>query len=622
MMASPDMSNWLGDFLFVSGGDVDVDAITHRLSVANAWPAWVEGRDTVHLNPAPGVHVWYRGGVVLAGAGSAGGLGLCLQPLADAGYSEHAALDTVRNWIDARVADPSALRGRFAFVFWDAASQQVVALTDRFRTCALMQAPVGRGGVAITTDVRLFTGTGLVQRRVHWPALYHYLNFSYVPAPSCAIEHVHKLGPAQCLHWRGGRVESSRWWQPLYPGDLGGTDDDKARALKGRMIDVVSRYGRPDPEGWGTFLSGGTDSTSIASILRSTRPQGVQTFSIGFAEQGYDELGYSRLATQTLGLQGHEVRVSEADAVAIVPRLAAAFDEPFGNSSAIPTYYGANLAFAHGVQTLVAGDGGDEIFGGNERYRKDAIFGLYRSSPPPLQWLGDAGARLLAPFDLRFTNRVRNFVQRSAMPQPDRFYSDDSFASRHYSELLSEAFRSHVLRDDSLDLQRRVYADAPADDELHRVMYLDLAMTIADNDAVKVVRASKLAGVQVAFPYLDPDLIEFTGRLPARDKVRGLNKRHLFKLATADILPEAIRKKKKQGFALPVSVWLARKGAFRELAHDIVFSRRSIERGYFAPGPVRTLFQHHERGAWDHGQELYSLLMLELWHRQHVDHHG
>jgi asparagine synthase (glutamine-hydrolysing) len=616
------MSAWLGDFLLVQGGDVDVDGITHRLAMADAWPPWCESRDTVYLNPAPGTHLWYRGSVVVSLGGSAGGLGLCLQPLSDAGHSERAALDTIRRWVDGRSADPSPLRGRFAFVLWDAATQQVVALTDRFRTCSLLQAPVGLGGVAITTDLRLLTGTGLVERRIHLPALYHYLNFSYVPAPVCAVENVEKIGPGQRLHWRAGRVEAARWWQPRYPGDLDGSDEDKAKSLRKSMVDVVSRYGRPDPQGWGTFLSGGTDSTSIASILRSTRPQGVKTFSIGFAEQGYDELGYSRLATETLGLTGHEVRVSEADAVALVPKLAHAFDEPFGNSSAIPTFYGANLACAHGVHTLVAGDGGDEIFGGNERYRKDAIFGLYRSAPSPVQWLGDAGARLLAPLDLRFTNRVRNFVERSAMPQPDRFYSDDSFASRHYDELLTAAFRNRVQRDESLDVQRRVYADAPADDELHRVMYLDLAMTIADNDAVKVVRACKLAGVQVAFPYLDPELIEFTGRLPARDKVRGLNKRHLFKLATADILPEAIRKKKKQGFALPVSVWLARKGAFRDLAHDIVFSRRAVERGYFETAYVKTLFKHHERGAWDHGQELYSLLMLELWHRQTIDHHG
>jgi asparagine synthase (glutamine-hydrolysing) len=150
-------------------------------------------------------------------------------------------------------------------------------------------------------------------------------------------------------------------------------------------------------------------------------------------------------------------------------------------------------------------------------------------------------------------------------------------------------------------------------------MYLDLKMTIADNDVVKVVRAAKLAGVQVVFPYLDRSLIDYTGRLPASDKVRGLQKRYLFKMATQSILPEEIRKKKKQGFGLPVSVWLRRSGVFHQMVHDIVLSPQAIGRGYCQSGFVRQLIERHERGAWDHASEIYMLLMLELWHREYID---
>jgi asparagine synthase (glutamine-hydrolysing) len=171
-------------------------------------------------------------------------------------------------------------------------------------------------------------------------------------------------------------------------------------------------------------------------------------------------------------------------------------------------------------------------------------------------------------------------------------------------------------------VQRRIYAEAQADCTLHRLMYLDLKMTIADNDIVKVVRAARMAGVDVVFPYLDRRLVDFTGRLPGTDKVRGASKRHLFKLATDDILPEAIRKKKKQGFGLPVSVWLRRGGRYHDLVHDVVLSPRSVSRDLFDPAFVRRLIERHERGAWDHASEIHMLLMLELWHREHVDAHG
>ncbi|TXC66417.1 hypothetical protein FSC37_12905 [Piscinibacter aquaticus] len=319
------------------------------------------------------------------------------------------------------------------------------------------------------------------------------------------------------------------------------------------------------------------------------------------------------------GLNPHEYRVSEADAVQAIGQLVRAYDEPFGNASAIPTYYCARIAADTGVSMMIAGDGGDEIFGGNERYFKDKIFEAFHTAPAWVRGLGHGAAAMLKGSDSRFANRVKNFVHRASLPNPDRFYSDDSFASDHFDELLSADFRSRVGIDDALDVQRRIYAQASADCTLHRLMYLDLKMTIADNDVVKVVRAARSAGVDVMFPYLDPRLIEFTGRLPGSDKVRGNNKRHLFKLATEHVLPEAIRKKKKQGFGLPISVWLRRNGPYGALAHDVVLSDRALQRGYAQPDFIRHLIRRHQSGAWDHSPEIHSLMMLELWHREFVD---
>ena len=609
------MSGPLGEFLVCLGAGGALPAM-QRLRDVSAWPAWRGAPAEVRFSePAPGVAVWTRGEVRQLGEAGVGGIGLAMEP-GGAGDPSGAAL---QRWMSERRWSNEGLRGRYSYVLWDAAERRLLACVDPFRTYPIYYASSG-DTLLVASDLRLILASGLVPARVCVSALYHYLNFSYVPAPHCAIEGVSKLAAGHCIESRGGAVQVRKHWDAVYPADLRGSDDDRARELRDRMVSAVSGYRPATALAWGTFLSGGTDSSSIASILsRASSPGKVSSFSIGFAEEGYDELSYSRLAAERFGLDAHERSVGEADAVAAIPRLIDAFDEPFGNSSAIPTYYCADLASQSGVGLLVAGDGGDEIYGGNERYRKDQIFEWFHRSPALVRGAGHALAGALKGVDSRFANRIKNFVYRGSLPNPDRFYSDDSFASDQFEALLSDGFRAKVGRDDSLDVQREIYRAAQADCNLHRLMYLDLKMTIADNDVVKVVRSSRLAGTQVAFPYLDRELVEYTGRLPGSDKVRGLEKRYLFKRATEEILPVEIRKKKKQGFGLPVSVWLRRPGPFRDMVHDVVMSSRAASRGYFRTEHVDHLMKRHERGAWDHSAEIYLLLMLELWHRQYVD---
>lgn len=609
------MSGPLGEFLVCVSASGEVPALD-RLRDAARWPAWRGAPGEIRCSaPAPGIAVWTRGDVREAVGARAGGIGLAIEP-GGAGDPAGAAL---QRWMAERKWSNEGLRGRYVYVLWDADERRVMACVDPFRTYPVYHA-MADGCLLVASDLRLILATGLVPAQVSPAALYHYLNFSYVPAPHCAIEGVAKLPAGHCLDGRPGAAEVRKHWDAVYPADLRGSDDERASELRQRMIDAVSGYRPSGDAAWGTFLSGGTDSSSIASILsRSAGARKVSSFSIGFAEEGYDELAYSRLAAQRFGLDAHERSVGEADALAAIPKLIDAFDEPFGNSSAIPTYYCADLAAQSGVGLLVAGDGGDEIYGGNERYRKDRIFEWFHQSPAFVRGAGALIANAVKGADTRFANRIKNFVHRGSLPNPDRFYSDDSFASDQFEELLSDGFRSRVGRDDSLDVQRAIYRTAQADCNLHRLMYLDLKMTIADNDVVKVVRASRLAGTQVVFPYLDRGLVEYTGRLPGSDKVRGLEKRYLFKRATEDILPLEIRKKKKQGFGLPVSVWLRRPGAFRDMVNDVVLSPRAAGRGYFRTEHVEHLMKRHERGAWDHSAEIYLLLMLELWHRQYVD---
>ena len=563
---------------------------------------------------SPDIAVWAQGEICHDGGADIGGIALGMSPASPDFETARPGANAINAWIRDRSWTPAGERGRHCQIFWDIAARRLVAVVDAFRTIPVYYA-VTSDWVVCTSDLRLILATGVVTPTASSSAIFHYLNFSYVPSPYTAIEGIEKLPAGHALEYDNGTARATRYWHLRYPEDLAAPEQERVGMLHDRIVSTVQRY-RPTEGAWGTFLSGGTDSSSIAGILaREPGAAKVATFSIGFDEEGYDELGYAQIAADHFGLAPRMRRVDEAYTVALIPRLAAEFDEPFGNASAIPTYACAELAAAEGVSTLIAGDGGDEIFGGNERYRKDVIFDRYFRAPWPVRAAGSVAAHLLKPFDFRFGNRVRNFVSRGSLPNPDRFYTDDSFASDHFAELLGESFRSRISPDDSLDVQRAIYAVSQAPSEIHRLMYLDLMMTIADNDIVKVTRAARLANVAVAFPYLDRDLVEFTGRLPGSDMVHGLEKRYLFKLAMQDILPQAIRAKKKQGFGLPTAVWLRNRGAYRELTYDTILSSNALARGYFRPEFIRELLQRHDRGQWDYSPELYRLLMLELWHR-------
>ncbi len=523
-------------------------------------------------------------------------------------------------------ADPDAVlsgrvdgyRGKFARVEIDEGEQSFSACTDPMRQVPLFLLEA-KGLVAVATDLRLLTQLPGFAPSVSSQAIYHHLNFSYIPTPFTIFENVRKLPPGArlCADDAGVRVE--RYWRPRYPEDFTGGEDDLARALRQQMETSIGGYVRPDAEA-ACFLSGGTDSSTIAGILAKTAGAArTHAFSIGFAEEAFDELEYARTAAKAFGIQHHERRIDAEETLAAIDILVEAFDEPFGNSSAVPTFYCADLARGLGHDCLLGGDGGDEIFGGNERYAKDYYFQLFHDLPSPLKAIGGVLGASLKPVDQRFANRIKNFLHRGALANPERFYTDDSFASDYYQDLLTADFREKCPERSSLAILDRHFAETGASAELNRLMYIDLQMAIADNDLTKVNRSAKAAGVSVLYPYLTPELIQFMGRVPHDLKVKRTAKRYLFKKAVAPILPEAILTKKKQGFGLPFGHWFRHDPKISAFLRDILMSQRCRERGYLESGFLTTLLDRHQQGVWDYSNELWLLLMLELWHQRFVD---
>jgi len=413
----------------------------------------------------------------------------------------------------------------------------------------------------------------------------------------------------------------TRYWDMRYGLTGDGRESRMARKLESVVEGAVAANcaGADVPE-LGAFLSGGTDSSTVVGLMTRVAKCPVNAFSIGFQEQSFNELGYARLAAQKFQSKHFTYLVGPDDCFQALPEMVRFFDEPFGNSSAIPTYFCARLAAENGVKVLLAGDGGDELFGGNERYATDKIFESYHSIPRLVRQGLIEPVLNRVPQSSSLVGKMRNYVRRANLPPIERLVSFQFLSSSNPEEVFDADFYPALDDYRVSDVPTQYYREAPARAHLDRLLYVDVKVTLGDSDLPKVTRMCELAGMRVRFPFLDRQVAEFSGSIPARLKVKGFEKRYLFKRAFRDLLPAEIIRKKKHGFGIPVANWLKSDARFRELSHDVILSRRSAERGYFRRSFLEDLFRKHEADDSSYyGDILWTFLALELWHRQVVD---
>ena len=329
---------------------------------------------------------------------------------------------------------------------------------------------------------------------------------------------------------------------------------------------------------------------------------------------------YARIVSGKFGTEHHEYLVRAQDCLEVLPGMIRHFDEPFGNSSAIPTYFCARLASQNGVSVLLAGDGGDELFGGNSRYRDEIIFELYQAVPRTLRKAFIEPVLRYLPLRQELFVKARKYVSRSNLPNPQRYYSYNLLGAFSPAEVFESDFLASLENYSVLDIPSAYYRQAPAHNHLNRLLYLDVKITLGDNDLCKVTRMSEMAGIKARFPLLDLPVAEFSGTIPASLKVKKLENRYLFKQAFRNLLPAEVIQKTKHGFGIPVAHWLKSDPRLRELSRDVLLGRRTFERGYVRRTFVERLFRSNESEETSYyGDMLWSLLTLELWHRQFVD---
>ncbi|MFL6015561.1 MAG: asparagine synthase (glutamine-hydrolyzing), partial [Gaiellaceae bacterium] len=494
------------------------------------------------------------------------------------------------------------LRGMFAVAVWDAERRRLVLARDRFGIKPLYYRDVD-GELAFASELR-----ALPRGEIDLDALEGFLAFNCVPAPYSIFRDTRKLPPGHVLVWNG-TLELHRYARPAPALETREEDESElVEELRARMRDSVRAHLVSDVP-VGVLLSGGVDSCTLAALAAEETSEPLRTFSIGFEERSYDELADARLVAERYGTVHREL-VLRPDAALLLPELAAAFDEPFADSSALPTYLVSRLA-AEDVKVALSGEGGDELFGGYYTYPASLLaerFGRPAALIRPLVERMPTSTRR-ASLDYR----AKRFVRAAKLPPLERHHGwKEIFSADVRAELTGR--RSEF---DPVDLLRARFAETEGADLLARLQDVDIGTYLVDDLLVKTDRASMASSLEARVPFLDTVVSGFALALPARHKVRGLSKKRLLRKAAAPLLPERIVNGRKRGFSIPAAAWL--RGDLAPFARETLAADVLRRQGFFRPEAVHRIVDEHVTGAEDWSRSIWGLLSFTLWYEHHVE---
>ena len=500
------------------------------------------------------------------------------------------------------------LSGGYSLALIDLQEQSILMAIDRLGIKPLYfaasdsQLTFSTSGRAVASSI----GAGIDRN-----AIYEYVYFHCVPSPTTAFEGVTKLEPAQRLTGNHKAVQVSRYWYPPFRKKHRQNKDAIADSLLQRLEAAVANC---DVGESGAFLSGGLDSSTVAGLLAKVRTGVAPAYSIGFDEAGYDEMHYAEIAADRFNLRHHKYYVTADDVVSAIPHIASTYDEPFGNSSAVPTLLCARMAKENQTTNLLAGDGGDELFAGNERYARQRLFSVYDRLP---RWsrnkvLEPLFLRSLAEIDWLPIRKLRSYVEQARVPMPDRMQTYNFLHRFPAEEIFESEFLHSVDPMKPLELMRSTYDEAPTESVLERMLYLDWKFTLADNDLRKVTAMVESEGISVMFPMLDDGVVDLAAGVDPSWQLRGTELRSFYKYAVRDLLPTEILTKPKHGFGLPFGEWLNQSPVLQDLIFQNLnqLKSRQIVKSDFIDQSVK-LNQSDFAGYY--GVLVWVLAMLEEW---------
>ena len=501
------------------------------------------------------------------------------------------------------------LRGMFGIALWDQSTRTLLLARDRAGQKPVHYAERG-GRLYFASEIKSLLAAGAVEPRLDLASLDHYLAFLYTPRDRAIFEGVRKLPPGHFLRWRDGRSEVVRYWHIAAEETFTGSEEDAVAHLQTVLRDAVSSHMISDVP-LGAFLSGGVDSSAVVGMMAQSSSRPVKTFSIGFDDPAFDELEHARTVARHFGTDHHEF-VVKPDGLSILDDLIRHFDEPFADSSAIPTWYVSEIARRH-VTVVLSGDGGDELFGGYDRYLPHPRVAAFDRAPIPGLRAAAALAWPLLPHGAKGKNFLRHVAKDAAGRYLDSitFFQPDERAA-----LYADGARAALASGAEATLWRHFerFAALPHDG---RMMRFDFETYLPEDVLTKVDRMSMAHSIESRVPLLDNTVIDFAASLPSRFKIHAGRRKHVLKQALRPLLPPGILDRRKQGFGVPLGTWF--RGGLTDLFSEVLESPRARQRGYFEPAFVSRLVKEHLSAQRDHTLRLWQLTVFELWHRHYLD---
>jgi len=506
------------------------------------------------------------------------------------------------------------LRGAFAFALWDNSAKKLIVVTDPYGIRPVVYFRKNDEYCAASRIRTLKLGINH-DLEINPDAVYHYLFFQAICSPITIFKDIKKLEPGKGHIYSQKEFKEFRHYDIRYNPKNSVTEQEWCSSIFQEVKKSVAKFlPLSPPEKTGCFLSGGTDSSTISGLVTELSGRAANTFSIGFDDPAYSELGFANIAVNAFGMNQHEYIVTPEDTLKLIHQIPYIYDEPFGNASVIAAYYCALSAKENGIDVMLGGDGGDEIFGGNERYVSNLVFSRYHRIP---EWLRKGGLEPLVNFlpNIGMLHKASRYIRRANFPNPYRFYSYNLLAETANEEILTPDFLEQVNPDCFMEMARSHYEKAAPAHETDRLLYLDMKLTITDNDLRKVTQMAEFAGIRVRYPYLDRDLVDFTTSIPPTLKVKYGKNRYIFKRAMENFLPKEIIHKSKHGMGLPISNWFREEKILSDLLFDNLFSGKPEILNFIRPEFMNKLHQSFkkDKNTSYYGDMLWVYLILELW---------
>jgi asparagine synthase (glutamine-hydrolysing) len=504
-------------------------------------------------------------------------------------------------------------RGMFAFAVWDGPARRLLLARDRLGVKPLYYAEIPGRGLVFGSELKSLLEDPDVPRDWRPDAIDAYLTLLYVPAPATIYKGIHKLEPGHVLIADKGSVRISRYWDLRFTGDGdAGREEDYLAQLDALLSESVALRQIADVP-LGAFLSGGIDSSAVCAYMVETSSRPPVTISVGFDHAQYDELAHAKRVAAHLGCEFHP-RTVTPDIVSLLPKLAWHFDEPFADSSAVPTYY-VSKAARELVTVALSGDGGDELWAGYGRHRVEYWEQRARKALGSATAAAGALGRAL-PLSVKGARALRHLGA-----DPDHAYAlkhaYGMFEPDAKTRLYSSDFAASVAGADPFAVFRDAYRRCRSLDPVDRGLYTDVHTYMVDDILTKVDRMSMAVSLEAREPLLDHRLLEFAATVPMSLKIRNGRGKYLLRRALEKKIPREILERGKQGFAAPIAEWL--RGPLAPMAQELLADGRLRDRGVFNDREVARLWTEHRDGRADHCHRLWQLMMLELWFRQFVD---